>query len=141
MTLTVTTRPTVDAGSNGETCENTAYNLATSAPVLPSASNTSSLTWSDGGAGGTFSNTHVLQPTYTPPVNFDGVITLTLTGYGNGSCAQASDAMTLTVTNAPIVVAGGDGQTCENVAYNLNTSIPPPTQANTSSFLWNDGGA
>ena len=72
----------VDAGSNQETCQNVAFNLALST-TPPSQSNTSSLSWSDGGAGGSFSNATVLQPTYTPPVGFSGSITLTLTGNGN----------------------------------------------------------
>ena len=76
MTLSVTPPPIIDAGSNGATCQGVAYNLSYSAPA-PSQSNTSSLNWSDGGTGGTFSNATILQPTYTPPAGFSGNITLT----------------------------------------------------------------
>ena len=104
MTLTVTAAPVVDAGSNRETCQDVAISLALSA-TPPSQSNTSSLSWSDGGAGGTFSNATILQPTYSPPAGFSGSITLTLTGTGNGTCNPVNDAMTLTVTPEPMVDA------------------------------------
>ena len=140
MTLTVTAAPVVNAGGDGETCQDAAYNLATSTPP-PSQSNTSSLSWSDGGAGGSFNNPNILQPIYTPPAGYSGTITLTLTGNGNGTCAPVNDAMLLTVTAPPSVNAGGDGSTCQDVAYNLATSVPAPSQSNTSSLAWSDGGA
>ena len=55
-------------------------------------------TWSDGGAGGSFSpNATTLNATYTPSSTYTGTVTLTLTSNG-GSCGAATASKTLTVT-------------------------------------------
>ncbi|MGE0089599.1 MAG: gliding motility-associated C-terminal domain-containing protein [Bacteroidales bacterium] len=140
MTLTITAKPVVDAGSNASTCEGVAINLATVLPTPASASNYSSLLWDDGSAPGTFNDATLLLPTYTPAVGQTGTVTLTLTANGNGSCSSASDFMTLTINPAPIVDAGSNASTCEEVAINLATVLPTPASAsNYSSLLWDDG--
>jgi hypothetical protein len=140
MSLTVTPAPTANAGSDEETCQDIAFDLSTST-TTPSAANFSSLSWTDGGAGGAFDDNTALQPTYTPPVGYSGNITLTLTANGNGSCPADVDDMTLTVTAAPISNAGSDEETCEDVAFDLSTSTTTPSASNFASLLWNDGGA
>ncbi|MCD4832328.1 MAG: gliding motility-associated C-terminal domain-containing protein, partial [Bacteroidales bacterium] len=142
MTLAITVTPTVDAGSDAETCEQVAIDLSTVLPTPASASNYSSLLWDDGGATGTFDDASLLHPIYTPAVGQTGNVTLTLTANGNGTCASVNDNMTLTITPAPVVDAGSDAETCEQVAIDLSTVLPTPASAsNYSSLLWDDGGA
>jgi gliding motility-associated-like protein len=142
MTLTITPKPIVDAGSDAETCELIPIDLATVLPTPASASNYSTLLWDDGGAPGTFDDASLLHPTYTPAVGQTGPVTLTLTANGNGSCASANDNMTLTITVAPTVDAGSDAATCEEVGIDLSTVLPTPASAsNYSTLLWDDGGA
>ena len=140
MELTVTAQPTADAGSNEQTCINTGFDLTTSG-TLPSASNYSSLSWSDGGAGGSFDDETTLRPVYTPPNGFTGNIALTLTAGGNGSCSPVTDNMTLNVVQGPTANAGSDEETCQDVAIDLSTSFTVPTASNYSSLYWSDGGA
>jgi gliding motility-associated-like protein len=139
MELTVTAAPSADAGSDEETCENTSFNLSSSA-TPPSASDYSSLSWDDGGAGGSFDDNTALQPVYTPPTDYSGSITLTLTANGNGSCDPVTDNMELTVTAAPSADAGSDEETCENTIFDLSTSSTEPSASDYSSLSWNDGG-
>ena len=57
-------------------------------------------TWSDGGVGGTFSPAATtLNATWTPPVNYTGTVTLTLTAAG--SCGNTAAAKTLVVNQVP----------------------------------------
>jgi gliding motility-associated-like protein len=140
MNLAVTAEPTVDAGSDEETCQDIAFDLSTSG-TTPSAANFSSLSWTDGAAGGSFDDNTALQPIYTPPVGFSGTITLTLTGNGNGSCGANNDAMLLTVTAEPTIDAGSDEETCQDEAFNLAGSVTLPNGSNYSSVSWDDGGA
>ncbi|MCB9333932.1 MAG: hypothetical protein H6574_22990 [Lewinellaceae bacterium] len=58
-------------------------------------------TWDDGGAGGTFTpNATDLNATWTPPANYSGTATLTLTTSG-GSCGTATDSKTQLVNPRP----------------------------------------
>ncbi len=57
--------------------------------------------WTDGGIGGTFSpNATTLNATYTPPLNFSGTVTLTLTTTG-GTCSAVSSSKSLTINPTP----------------------------------------
>ena len=113
MTLTLTASPTVDAGSNEETCQDVPFDLSSST-VTPSASEYSALSWDDGGAGGNFDDNTSLNPIYTPPAGYVGNITLTLTATGNSSCADVSDNMNLSVVLPPSANAGTDEETCQD---------------------------
>ncbi len=139
MELTVTPEPSVDAGSDEEVCEDNTFDF-NSSTVEPTASEYSSLSWDDGGVGGTFSDNSVLKPQYTPPAGYSGTITLTLTANGNGSCSPVSDNMDLTVTPAPTADAGSDEEICEGDAFDFNTSTVQPSASNYSSLSWDDGG-
>jgi len=139
MELTVTAAPTVDAGSDEETCEGTVFDF-NNAVTEPTASEYSSLSWDDGGVGGSFDDNTTLKPVYTPPAGYTGTITLTLTANGNGTCANASDNMELTVTPEPTVDAGSDEETCENTSFDFSTSMVQPTASDYSILQWDDGG-
>ncbi|MBL0013335.1 MAG: T9SS type A sorting domain-containing protein [Flavobacterium sp.] len=71
--------------------------------------------WSDGGAGGTFTNNDGLTPattTYTAALNAPSSVTLTLTSTG-GSCGVVTDSKSITVNAGTLyyVDADGDGFT------------------------------
>jgi hypothetical protein len=64
-----------------------------------------SAVWSDGGAGGSFTNNTGSTPgtaTYTAAANAPATVTLTLTTSG-GSCGTTSDSKTLTVNALPVI--------------------------------------
>ncbi|MER3320202.1 MAG: hypothetical protein RIB79_18040, partial [Allomuricauda sp.] len=140
MTLTITPAPVVDAGSDEEICEGTTLDLATST-IVPSESNTGSLSWATAGDG-TFDDATILMPVYTPGVNdiVNGSVVLTLTGNGNGSCPATLDVMTLTITPAPTVDAGSDEEICEGTTLDLAASGTTPSASNTSSLSWATSG-
>ncbi len=132
MTLTIWLDATAFAGEDAGICEGETYTLADA-----SADNYSEITWSSSGTG-TFNDIHTIHPTYTPDdgdIN-SGSVVLTLTATGNGTCPPAVDAMTLTVTGAPIVNAGPDGGMCTSEgSYTL-----AGTAENYASVLWTTAG-
>ncbi|MBO0323882.1 hypothetical protein J0X14_16345, partial [Muricauda sp. CAU 1633] len=140
VTVTIIPDPNINAGSDEEICEGNVHDLATSTTV-PSESNTTSLSWSTSGDG-SFSNSLLLTPIYTPGPNdiMVGSVTLTLTGTGNGPCPNIQDQMILTITSAPIVDAGSDASICEGGVHNLATSTTVPSESNTSSLSWSTSG-
>jgi hypothetical protein len=83
-----------DAGSNMSVCVG-----STTAPLGGSiGGGTTSATWSDGGAGGTFANNDGSTPgsaTYTPASGAPYIVTLTLTA--TGACESFSVSKTVTV--------------------------------------------
>ncbi|MBN2613531.1 MAG: SprB repeat-containing protein, partial [Bacteroidales bacterium] len=116
ITVAVTTPPTADAGSDGQTCVNTAYAVSGA-----SATNYSSILWTIISGNGSLTNANTLTPTYTPDATDAGTtVTLRLTANGNAPCASTSDDMDIDVIAAPTANAGGDGQTCENAAYTVS---------------------
>jgi len=63
--------------------------------------------WSDGGIGGTFTpSSTALNATWTPPANYNGTATLTLTTSG-GSCGTVNNSKTIIVNPGATANAGG----------------------------------
>ncbi|MEO2052713.1 MAG: hypothetical protein ABGX00_13195, partial [Allomuricauda sp.] len=114
ITVTVTPAPVVDAGSDQEVCQGAVHDMASSS-TLPSASGTGALLWQTAGDG-SFSDTSVLLPVYTPGINdiANGSVVLTLRGAGNGPCGPVNDSMTLTITPAPLADAPADVTACDS---------------------------
>jgi len=86
---------TADAGADAAICYNGSHTLD---GAIGGGATTGS--WSANVVGGSFSpdNSFANALTYTPPVNYSGDITLTLTtNVPAGPCGSASDAMVLTV--------------------------------------------
>lgn len=75
-----------------------------------------SLNPTNGGAIGTLSSTAQTNTpgnvTYTPPANYEGTITLTLTSDAAGPCGAVSSTRTLTVNNIPTITATTPGVRC-----------------------------
>jgi hypothetical protein len=93
--LTLTALPTANAGSELSAICQGGTSAALGGSVGGSATGG---TWSDGGVGGSFSpNATTLNATYTPPANYSGTVTLTLTTSG-GSCGTTTASKNLTVT-------------------------------------------
>ncbi|WP_345260457.1 hypothetical protein, partial [Marivirga lumbricoides] len=84
VTVNVYEAAIAEAGDDLSVCAGDVLNLSVSGTV--SASNFSSLSWSSSGDG-TFDDTSILEPVYTPGATdiTNGTATLTLTANGNGS--------------------------------------------------------
>ncbi len=124
ITITNYPAPTVDAGSSEETCEEVPFDLAT-ATIPASANNESGLSWDDGGAPGDFDNATIIDPIYTPAVGQTGPVTLTLTAFGNGSCASVNDNMILTIkanSIAPTSATVDNNNFCPGAFANITLS-------------------
>ncbi len=138
MTLSITPAPVTDAGSDEETCEGTAFDLSLST-VKPTASNFTSVSWTHSGTG-SFNNPNILTPTYMPGAGETGIVTLTMTVTGNGSCTTANDNMQLVVVDGPDADAGSNAEICEDIPFDLSTLVTPPTASNYVSVNWTHNG-
>ncbi|HOZ76948.1 MAG TPA: proprotein convertase P-domain-containing protein [Ferruginibacter sp.] len=154
LTMTKTSTLTIEAGVDKSTCQSgspAAITLSGST-VGGTASTTVGGTWSinslvpaNGGVNGTLSSTafrtsspNTIQTvTYTPPVNYSGVVTLWLTSNdpdGNGPCGPLVDSVRIFVTQAPIVANASTMAICsgENTSIALTSVIP-------STYTWTVG--
>lgn len=115
-TISVSALPVVNAGQDGSVCSNGIYNITGA-----TASNQAGLVWSTNGSG-QFSNTSLLNPTYTPSVEdaAAGSVILTLTAISNSPCTTApSDYFILTIHEEVTVNAGSDDAVCEDETYTV----------------------
>ncbi len=122
--ITFTPAPIVDAGPNGSVCANNA-----DITLAGSQSGAAGAVWS-GGTGSFSPNNNTLNAVYTPSAaeRTAGIVTLTLTTVGNGTCNAVSDNVTYTITPAPTVNAGVDQTLCANNAVaTLNGSFTVAT--------------
>ncbi|MBX2966676.1 MAG: PKD domain-containing protein [Cyclobacteriaceae bacterium] len=138
MVLQITPAPTVNAGSDAEICQGTAFNFNTQS-TLASVSNFLTIQWTHTGSGTIF-NANTLTPTYTPGVGETGNVVFTLTATGNGSCVSVNDQMTLTITPSVLVSAGSDSETCQGVAFNFSTQATPASANNFNTIIWTTSG-
>ena len=136
MTLTITPAPTANAGADDAVCEGSTVTLSGA-----SATNQASIAWTTSGDG-TFNNAAIANPIYTPGANdiIAGTVTLTMTAAGNGSCSDATDAMILTITPAPIVDAGSNETICASDNLDLSGSTTAPTASNNGTLTWTTSG-
>jgi hypothetical protein len=117
MIVTITTAPTVDAGSDQTVCANNA-NVSLSGGVTVASGGS----WSTSGTGTFSPNNTTLNATYIPSAadKTSGTVTLTLTTTGNGTCTAVTDAMTISITSAPTADAGINQTVCAN---NMNVTL------------------
>jgi gliding motility-associated-like protein len=118
MTLSISRQPVVNAGPNATICETTIYTLSNS-----TAQYYSTLLWTTSGTG-TFNNTTVLHPVYTPSAAdiAGGTVTLTLQANANAPCNNVTSSMTLSITRQAIANAGPNATICETSTYTLSNS-------------------
>jgi len=126
--ITVIQPPVAYAGASASVCEGQTWTLSDA-----SASNYTSLLWTTSGDG-SFSNSSIINPTYTPGANdiSSGSVTLTLTAFGEAPCGNTSHQMTLTIFPYPIADAGSDVAICEGESTIL-------TASGGATYLWSTG--
>ncbi|MFZ4401936.1 MAG: T9SS type A sorting domain-containing protein [Bacteroidales bacterium] len=107
MVLSIWQQATAFAGADDTICSGDAYVLTGA-----TAAKYGSLTWYS--AGGTFNNSHALNPTFTPTTT--GSITITLTATGLGSCSDVISSMLLKVNPTPTLTANSIVNTTCNAA-------------------------
>lgn len=112
VVITITSAPIVNAGADITACTNN-YTTTLNGQVFGATGGV----WS-GGNGTFFPNNTVLNATYTPTPDEveSGMVMLTLTSTGNGSCVAVSDQVIITYAPAPVVNAGNDQTLCSNNA-------------------------
>lgn len=134
--ITITPAATANAGTDDAVCEGSTYTLSGA-----SITNQASIVWSTSGDG-SFNNSSTANPIYTPGVNdiTAGTVTLTVTAGGNGSCSNATDNMTLTITPAPIADAGSNETVCAGSVLDLSASTTAPTASNNGTLTWTTSG-
>jgi len=123
----------VDAGQNQSTCLNSAVTISGSitGPI-------SSGVWTADVPGGSFVDPFSLSTTYTPPANYIGQISLSLTSDDPvGACLPSSDNLVLTVSDAAQITAMPDLTICENESVSLSASI----QGAASLAFWSDNNS
>ncbi len=126
--ITFDPSPTANAGNDAQVCKN---NLTLQ--LNGTTTNASSVVWTTNGTG-TFSNTTIASPIYTPSAA-DTVGTVTLTFTANQTkCNSVSDQMQITFNNVPKVNAGSDKSVCNN---NPTTTISGTSS--TGSGTWTGG--
>ncbi len=120
MTLTISSQPTANAGSDATVCQGTAYTVSGA-----SATNYSTILWTAPGPG-VLTNAGTITPTYTPTAGQTGTVTLTLTANPNGSCTAATDQMVITINAAPTTaIAGIDQSFCKSTTSTNMTANTP----------------
>ena len=109
MLITFTTAPTVNAGTDINTCKDIA-SIALNGSVTIATGGA----WTTSGSGTFNPNANTLTASYIPSAadTAAGTITLTLTTNGNGLCNVYSDNVVITLTNIPTVDAGIDQTIC-----------------------------
>jgi len=129
--LTIQKNPIGNAGADFTICQGSTHQLS------GNAQNQSSVLWTTSGTG-TFSNSGIVNPVYTPSTAdiTSGTATLTLTVLATSPCtASVSDSKILTIQKAPIVNAGTDATTLENENFLVSA-----TASNYTSLLWQTNG-
>ncbi len=112
VTFTITPAPTVNAGLDRTVCANNAAVALNGSFTIATGG-----IWS-GGAGTFDPSTTNMGAVYTPSAAeiTAGIVTLTLTTTGNGSCNAVADQMVISITDAPTVNAGAPASLCANNA-------------------------
>lgn len=123
--------PTVNAGPDDLTCEDTPYALSGTGSEYQSS------LWTTSGDG-TFDNPNLLATNYNPGPNdiLNGSVTLGLTAFAFSPCGDdAYDEMVLSIQALPSADAGADDATCELAPYTLSGQA-----GNQASVLWSTAG-
>lgn len=126
ITISIPPGPIVNTGADNQTMCGSQANY----PITASISNATGGFWTTSGTGSFLPNNTTINATYVPSANdrTAGSVVLTLTSTGNGTCLQASDNFTLTITPAITVSAGPDRTLCGDV-----TGLPLTGSINVAS--------
>jgi gliding motility-associated-like protein len=132
LSLTINKQAIANAGTDDTICENQSYTLSEA-----SAQNFLSVIWTTSGTG-SFNAFNILNPVYFPSQDdiLTGQVTLTLMAYGEQSCENVSDSMTLYFIPIPTAYAGPDLRTCPGAPVQITGA----SAQNYSSFYWTHSG-
>ena len=128
LKLNIITGASVNAGAPQSTCGNNVTLNAT-------FSGAGGVTWTTAGSG-TFSNNTVANPTYTPSQadRTAGVVLLTATTTGNGSCPAVSSTTVVNINARVRLIIGRDSTYCPN------TIVFPTVYVDASTVTWTTSG-
>ncbi|MBX2946931.1 MAG: PKD domain-containing protein [Cyclobacteriaceae bacterium] len=139
MQLIITPSAIINAGTDAETCEGVAFDFATQ--FIPAFGiNYSSLLWTSTGTG-TIAGANTLSPVYTPGVGETGLVTFTLTAFGNGVCPSVQDQMVLSITPGIIVDAGSNEEICQGATFSFASQSVGASASNIASVFWSHTGS
>lgn len=130
--VSINTAPVVYAGQDTSICSYGSYQISGA-----SMSGTSSIQWSTSGDG-SFSNTAILNPVYTPGTNdiSNGNIYLYLTSEDPaGPCDAAVDSMLLKINYPPVLEISLDSSNCNQA--NGSIAVTPIGGVEPYQYLWN----
>ncbi|MBT6440210.1 MAG: PKD domain-containing protein, partial [Flavobacteriales bacterium] len=133
--IVIDDQPTAEAGPGQTKCGNNAITTMAGASI----SVASTAIWTSGGTG-TFNDATDLNAVYTPGLPADtlaGSVVLTLSTTDNGNCPAGTDFMTITLTDAPTVVAGGNQSVCGDIA---NVTMTGASFTGASTAVWTSSG-
>ncbi len=137
FTSSIVVNPAVQITASGPsaTCLNTAI------PLSGSITGATTLgTWTASITGGTFTpNSTTLSPTYTPPANYTGTITFTLTSADPaGPCPARTITFPVIVNAQATAEAGTYNPVCQNGSIQLNGNVGGA--ASSGSWTSSNGG-
>ena len=136
-TTTANQAPTVVINTNDTTVAGGTA-VAIDSTVTDSESDTVTIAWSDGGAGGTFSDAAIADPTYTTPASTDSVQTITLTVSVSDPYDDGEDAtVTITVSVTPDLLALTDVDASQ---YEVEVLWLGTSGSNQSNIYWDLAG-
>ncbi|MFZ4548427.1 MAG: T9SS type A sorting domain-containing protein, partial [Bacteroidales bacterium] len=126
MLLNIYQAPSAMAGMDASICSGNTFTVSGA-----SASN-QGLLWSTNGDG-TFNSNSILSPIYTPGATdiINGHVTLILTGFGTGSCGNASDSLLLTINPSVSSNAGPD----QSIPYGTSTLLGGQASGGTGNYI------
>jgi len=137
FTSSIVVNPAVQITASGPsaTCLNTAIPLSGSI-----TGGTTTGTWTASITGGTFTpNATTLSPTYTPPANYTGTITFTLTSADPvGPCPAKTITFPVIVNAQATAEAGTYNPVCQNGSIQLNGNVGGA--ASSGSWTSSNGG-
>ena len=129
--LVIQKSPTANAGIDATVCSGNTHQLSGSAQY------NGTVEWTTSGDG-SFSNTAITNPIYTPGTTdiTNGTVTLTLTASAVSPCTTSTpDSKILVIRKLPTANAGIDATICQSSTHQLSGSVQ-----NQSSVLWTTSG-
>ncbi|MBK7175403.1 MAG: hypothetical protein IPH84_19795, partial [Bacteroidales bacterium] len=133
LNLTINQSAQASAGPNNIICEGSTFT-----PAGTSVSGNTGILWTTSGSG-SFNNTGILNPVYTPGLSdiTAGTVVLTIKAVANTGCTDATSSMTLSITRQVLVNAGADATICQTSTFSPTTATAQFQQ----SLLWTHTGS
>ena len=134
ITITITDRPTVDAGDDQDICGDQQNVILNGAVTIATGG-----VWSTPNGEGSFNDTTTLiNNVYTidQQDSIDGTLDIILTSTGNGTCNSVRDTITINLQPGVFVDAGNDITVCEDTSFVQLTS----TYLTAAGVEWSTSG-